>query len=81
MIRIEDLHFKYIGRKAEALEGINLHIPPGETVLLLGPSGSGKSSLALTLNGLIPHIVGGRMSGTVHVAGLDCGKSAVSGLR
>ncbi|PIE82516.1 MAG: energy-coupling factor ABC transporter ATP-binding protein [Chloroflexi bacterium] len=80
MIQIEELHFKYIGRKAEALQGINLHILPGETVLLLGPSGSGKSSLALTLNGLIPHIVGGRMSGGVRVAGLDCDETAVSAL-
>ncbi len=80
MIAIKDLHFKYIGRKAEALSGINLHILDGETVLLLGPSGSGKSSLALTLNGLIPHIVGGRMAGKVRVAGLDSGETAVAQL-
>lgn len=80
MIKIENLHFKYIGRKAEALEGISLQISSGETVLLLGPSGSGKSSLALTLNGLIPHIVGGRMSGKVCVSGLDTAETAVAQL-
>ncbi len=71
MIQIQDFHFKYIGRKAEAIAGVDLHIQQGETVLLLGPSGSGKSTLALALNGLIPHIVGGRMEGQVDIDGLD----------
>ena len=80
MITIKDLHFKYIGRKEEALMGIDLHIPDGEIALLLGPSGSGKSSLALCLNGLIPHVVGGRMQGQVRVAGLDSDETTVSQL-
>jgi energy-coupling factor transport system ATP-binding protein len=80
MIQIQDLKFKYVGRKAQALAGIDLHIREGETVLLLGPSGSGKSTLALCLNGLIPQIVGGRMEGQVRVAGLDSGEAPVSDL-
>lgn len=80
MIAIEKLHFKYIGRKAATLTEIDVHIPAGETVLLLGPSGSGKSSLALSLNGLIPHIIGGQMQGRVCVAGLDSQQATVSEL-
>ncbi len=80
MITSEDLHFKYIGRKAQALAGIDLHVEKGETVLLLGPSGSGKSTLALCLNGLIPQVIGGRMAGQVRVAGLDTREAPVSDL-
>lgn len=80
MIQIEALHFKYVGRKAETLAGIELYIEAGETVLLLGPSGSGKSSLALTLNGLIPHTIGGRMQGRVRVADLDSRETPISEL-
>ena len=44
---------KYYG-KFHALKDINLTIDAGETVVLIGPSGSGKSSLIRTVNGLDP---------------------------
>ena len=44
---------KYYG-KFHALKDINLTIDDGETVVLIGPSGSGKSSLIRTVNGLDP---------------------------
>ena len=40
--------------KIHALKDINLTIDDGETVVLIGPSGSGKSSLIRTVNGLDP---------------------------
>ncbi len=80
MIKVKDLHFKYVGRKAEALQGVNLLIRQGETVLLLGPTGSGKSTLALCLNGLIPQVMGGRMNGRVCIAGLDTLQTPISEL-
>jgi len=50
----------------EILKGINLAVPQGETLALLGPSGSGKSSLMAVLSGLER-----ATSGQVHVAGAD----------
>lgn len=44
---------KYYG-DFHALKDINLKIDAGETVVLIGPSGSGKSSLIRTVNGLDP---------------------------
>jgi energy-coupling factor transport system ATP-binding protein len=80
LIEVENLRFRYEGRKAAALCGVDLSVEEGETVLLLGPSGSGKSTLALCLNGLIPHAVGGRMEGRVRVAGLDTRTTSVAEL-
>ncbi|WP_376795445.1 ABC transporter ATP-binding protein [Thermogemmatispora sp.] len=80
LIEIEDLTVKYPGRRAPALERLQLELRAGETVLLLGPSGSGKSTLALTLNGLIPHSVGKVQSGRVRVAGLDTRQTTVATL-
>ena len=48
------------------LRGVNLEIPYGASVALLGPSGSGKSSLMAVLAGLER-----ASSGSVHVGGVD----------
>ncbi|MCB2067476.1 MAG: ATP-binding cassette domain-containing protein, partial [Erythrobacter sp.] len=50
----------------EILRGIDLAVMPGETLALLGPSGSGKSSLMAVLSGLER-----ASSGTLEVAGAD----------
>ena len=50
----------------EILRGIDLEVSPGETLALLGPSGSGKSSLMAVLTGLER-----ATSGTLSVAGAD----------
>ncbi len=50
----------------EILRGIDLEVAPGETLALLGPSGSGKSSLMSVLSGLER-----ATSGSLTVAGED----------
>ncbi|MBF0136298.1 MAG: ATP-binding cassette domain-containing protein, partial [Magnetococcales bacterium] len=50
------------------LRGVDLHVNPGEVVGLMGPSGSGKSSLLALLAGVERPV-----SGRVEVDGLDLG--------
>jgi len=50
----------------EILRGIDLEVPPGQTLALLGPSGSGKSSLMAVLSGLER-----ATTGSLSVAGED----------
>ena len=56
VIRIENLH-KYFGDN-QVLRGIDLEVMPGEKVVVLGPSGSGKSSLLSACARLNPHAHG-----------------------
>jgi phospholipid/cholesterol/gamma-HCH transport system ATP-binding protein len=51
MIQIVDLHKSFGGKKV--LDGLNLDIKKGETVVVIGQSGSGKSVLIKHLIGLI----------------------------
>lgn len=53
----------------EILRGIDLDVPQGQTLALLGPSGSGKSSLMAVLSGLER-----ASGGTLNVAGEDFAK-------
>ncbi|MGW0737920.1 ABC transporter ATP-binding protein [Streptomyces sp. NPDC002851] len=71
MIRFEDVSVTYDGATAPTITGVDLTVPEGELVLLVGPSGVGKSTLLGTVSGLVPHFTGGTLSGRVTVAGRD----------
>jgi len=63
MLRVERLEARY-GR-IPALQGIDLHLSPGELVALVGANGAGKTTLLRALSGV--H----RCSGKVSLAGED----------
>ena len=44
-IRIENLTFRYPGTKNTALNGVCVHLPQGATLGVVGPTGSGKTTL------------------------------------
>ncbi|MFD3354643.1 ABC transporter ATP-binding protein [Streptomyces fradiae] len=71
MIRFENVTVTYEGSAAPTLRDLDLHVPEGELVLLVGPSGVGKSTLLGAVSGLVPHFTGGTLRGRVTVGGRD----------
>jgi len=75
IISINKVCQQYKGAESESLKKVSLNIKKGETLLLCGASGSGKTSLIRLINGLVPHYYKGEMTGEVTVAGKDISKT------
>nr|TKW04288.1 hypothetical protein SEVIR_7G098800v2 [Setaria viridis] len=48
-IKFHDVTFRYVDSMPPVVDGVNLHIRPGESIAFVGPSGGGKSTLAKLL--------------------------------
>ena len=75
-VRFEDVCFRFSGSKNRQLNDVNLNIPAGSFVGIVGQSGSGKS----TLMKLVPHLYPTE-SGSIYIDGYDISKIGLSGLR
>ncbi|MGA5312510.1 ABC transporter ATP-binding protein [Streptomyces pseudogriseolus] len=71
MIRFENVSVTYDGAAEPAVRDVDFEVPEGELVLLVGPSGVGKSTVLGAVSGLVPHFTGGTLYGRVTVAGRD----------
>lgn len=71
MIEIQDLTFEYQNGDGKALDSVSLKIEQGDFVGIIGTSGAGKTTLAMTLSGIIPHKIKGDFYGSVLVDGED----------
>jgi peptide/nickel transport system ATP-binding protein len=69
LLEVEDLSLRLLTQRgaAMALRGLSFTVARGETLGLIGESGSGKSLTALALMGLLPQ--GARLSGQIRFAG------------
>lgn len=52
MLRAENVSYFPLASRTAILKEVNLHLMPGELVLVTGPSGSGKTTLLEVLSGL-----------------------------
>ncbi|MFI1572526.1 ABC transporter ATP-binding protein [Streptomyces anulatus] len=75
VLEIEDLRYSYVAG-TEVLGGLSVRVEPGERVGLVGPTGSGKTTLAKLMTGLYAPD-----SGTVRYDGHDLAALAPAELR
>ena len=74
MVKIEDLTVKYPDGTT-ALDNITMNINDGEHLALIGANGAGKSSLILSMVGVLPS------GGSVEIDGVKLGKSTLTDIR
>lgn len=70
-IQFKDFTFKYDVQAEPTLKAIDLTIEKGQKVLIVGASGSGKSTIGHCLNGIIPNIHQGEKIGQLLIDGQD----------
>lgn len=75
-VRFENVSFAYPGAERPALQGVDLHIRPGESLALVGENGSGKTTLIKLLTRLYRPD-----SGRILLDGLDLEEWAEDALR
>lgn len=70
-ISFENFSFWYPDATSPTLESVTLQVDEGEFALLIGHTGSGKSTMLRAVTGLVPHFTGGHVEGTARAAGRD----------
>ena len=85
ILSVENLGYAYPTLKPDqppewVLRGVNLTVEEGEFLSIMGPTGVGKTTLCLALNGIVPHLTGGVIRGRVLADGLDTRATPVAEL-
>jgi ATP-binding cassette, subfamily C, bacterial CydD len=70
-VRLEGVSFAYPSSSGLVLESVDLELPPGQTIALIGPSGGGKSTIAALLMQLAAPTRGRVTVGEVDLATCD----------
>ena len=75
-LRFEDVRFTYPGAPTPVLRGVNLQVEPGETLAIVGATGTGKT----TLVSLVPRLID-VSAGRITLDGRDIRDSTLDSLR
>ena len=79
-IKIQNVFYTHWNQETPTLKNLSLEIQPNTINVLVGPGGSGKSTLCSLFNGEIPHLLGGKLEGTVFVEGQNTNDLAVKNI-
>ncbi|MEJ2757638.1 MAG: ATP-binding cassette domain-containing protein, partial [Anaerolineales bacterium] len=67
-LKASAVQYQYPGTR-QGIPPTNLELDPGDFVHIKGASGSGKSTFARCLTGIIPHLYHGKLSGEIILSG------------
>lgn len=78
MLKVEDLHAGY--GSSEVLNGVSLHVKPGQVVALIGANGAGKTTTMRAISGMIRPTAGSVLLDGKAAQGLGAARIARIGL-
>lgn len=76
-VRFDSVCVTFAGRPDPVLRHVSFRLAPGEQVILLGASGTGKTTVLQAISGIVPHTVRAGVTGRVTVAGAPVAASTV----
>jgi energy-coupling factor transport system ATP-binding protein len=79
-LSIRNLSYRYRGQQKPALDRVSFDVTRGDSLVIMGPTEAGKSTLTATMNGLVPHFFKGRFDGAVTVLGRNSKGTSVAEL-
>jgi energy-coupling factor transport system ATP-binding protein len=80
IIEFKDFSWNYSGYREKVLKNINLLINEKEFFGIVGSVGSGRTTLCMSILGLLPHLYPGNISGKLIVDGLNTKEASMSEL-
>ena len=85
LVGIENLTYRYPpphpgAEPVRALAGVSARVEPGQVLGICGTGGSGKTTLCLALNGIVPQRTGGTFGGRVQIGDWDTRRRSVAEL-
>lgn len=75
------VEFRTAAGVARALDGVSFDVRAGETLAVLGESGSGKSVTAQAIMALLPKAAGSIVGGSIYYAGTDLAAKPIKDVR
>lgn len=69
LVDVRQVTYTHWNHTAPTLKGLTFTLRRGTLNIMVGPGGSGKSTICDLLSGKIPHLLGGELSGDVFIQG------------
>ncbi len=70
-VDVKNLCFSYVKGDENTLSNITLSAEKGKFTVIMGHTGAGKTTLLMCLNGIIPQLLNGSLTGDISVSGLN----------